>query len=373
MKVLVAMDSFKGSLSSMEACDAVERGILGAGKCAEVFKIPMADGGEGTVKSLIASAGGYIKKCRTTGLFDEEIEGYYGVINHGKTAVVETAVASGITLVDRKSLNPLKATTFGTGAIIADAVKDGFRDIIVALGGSGTNDGGMGALQALGVKFFDNCGHLLGHGGEMMELVSKIDTSGIEPALKNVKIRLACDVDNCFFGDSGAAYVFAPQKGADEAMVKRLDNGLRNLAQVIAMTIGKDISGIKGSGAAGGLCGGLLAFTDSTILPGFEILREASDFDNKVQSVDLVITGEGKTDFQTAFGKLPVCVARVAGKFGKKVVCISGCVEYCDELYNEGISGLFSVTNKPMSLDESMKNADTLLEKTAFNIIRLMI
>lgn len=370
MKVLIAMDSFKGSLTSVEACGAVERGILRADKSSEIVKIPMADGGEGTIEAFIAAAGGFIAGHTVSGLFGEKIKGYYGVINEGKTAVVETAVASGITLVKPERLNPMEASTFGTGEIILKAINDGFKDIIVGLGGSATNDGGLGALQALGIKFLGENGAELGRGGKMLSKVRKIDTSGMHPMLGEITITLACDVDNPFCGKSGAAYVFAPQKGADAQMVKILDEGLKNLANVINKTFGKDISNVRGAGAAGGLCGGLLAFTNAVVKPGFEILREASDLDNKLKNADLVITGEGKTDIQTTFGKLPAGVANAAKKYDKKVICISGSVAPCDELYRAGIDAMLSIVNQPMSLDDAIKNAKSLLEQASFDIMK---
>lgn len=372
MKVLVAMDSFKGSLSSIEACDAVESGITLAKGDAEVIKIPMADGGEGTIQAFISAAGGSIRKHTVSGLFGEQIEGFYGVINGGKTAVVETAVASGITLVKKEQLNPMRASTFGTGETIKKALDDGFSDIIIGLGGSATNDGGMGALAALGVRFFDENGAELCACGEMLERVKKIDASGIHPKLCDAVITLACDVENPFYGPSGAAYVFAPQKGADSQMVERLDRGLKNFADIIYKTNGRNISKVRGAGAAGGLCGGLLAFTNAAIKSGFDVLCRASNLEGKAEAVDLVITGEGKTDIQTSYGKLPAGVAAVAKKYGKKVVVISGSVEPCEELYAAGIDALFSIANRPMTLEYAIENAESLLRQASYNVIKLI-
>lgn len=370
MKVLIAMDSFKGSISSVNACLAVKSGLEKSGGCYEIEYVPMADGGEGTIDAFVAATNGEIVHCEASGLFREAVDGYYGVVN-GDTAVVETAVASGITLVPEDMLDPMRATTYGTGEIIKHALDAGYRKIIVGLGGSGTNDGGMGALQALGVKFYDAKGEILGSGGQMLSKVAKIDSSSIHCAIKETQFILATDVENVFCGKTGAAYVFAHQKGADSNMIKELDFGLENFSEILKNATSKDIKYVHGAGAAGGLCGGLMAFFDAQIKSGATVLMEASNLNDKIADADIIITGEGKTDSQTSCGKLPYVITKKAT--GKIVVIISGSVDNnIDVLYEQGITAAFSIANKPMSLKDAMENAKELIEQTAYNVGRLI-
>lgn len=372
MKVLVVMDSFKGSITSKDACNAVKQGFM---HCSEKFNvecIPMADGGEGTIDAFVSALDGKIVKCNTFGLFNESIVGYYGVVKDS-TAIVETAVASGITLVSKEQLNPLKATTYGTGFIIKKVVEAGYKDIIVGLGGSGTNDGGMGVLCALGVEFYDEKGNALEGNGENLIKIKSINTKNICSGFKSANIILATDVKNVFYGNNGAAYVFAPQKGADEKTVKLLDDGLKNLSNVIKAQYKIDLETVEGSGAAGGLCGGLYAFSNSVIKSGANVLFEVTSLKNKISEADFVITGEGQTDEQTVYGKLPSEIGKISLE-KTPVIVISGSNKLqTNKLYEQGVTAVFSITDGPMELESAMKNTKKLIEKTSFNIANLIL
>lgn len=372
MKIVIAPDSFKGSCSAVKAANAIEKGIFKVRKEACIHKIPMADGGEGTVEAIIMAAGGDIRKVEVTGPLGERVRAFYGVLKDGKTGVIEMAAASGLVLVPLEKRNPLKTTSFGTGELIKHAIRVGCTKLIIGIGGSATNDGGMGMAQALGVRFSDSNGQLLGFDGESLSKLEKIDCSGMLNGLDNIEFVIACDVVNPLCGETGASNVFGPQKGADTEMVKLLDRGLLNFAGKIKCDLGKDIAEIPGSGAAGGLGGGIIAFLNGTIKPGIEILAEITCLEDKIKEADLVITGEGRTDFQTAFGKVPVGVARIAKKYQVPVVCLSGGLgEGIETLYEEGITALFSIVDGPMNLEKAMKNVEELLSKSSENIIRL--
>lgn len=372
LKVLVAPDSFKGSISALEAAEAVERGILRAAVQAEVLKVPMADGGEGTVEAMVAATGGEIRKTEATGPMGDRISAFYGILGGGETGVVEMAAASGLPLVPAEKRNPLAATSFGTGELIKKAVEDGCKRLVVGIGGSATNDGGMGMLQALGVRFLDGGGADLGFGGGELERIHTIDIAHLHPGIKNVEILTAVDVKNPLCGPEGASHVFGPQKGAGPEMVERLDRGLENYARRIKEFLGKDIKDVPGVGAAGGMGAGLLAFLGAALRPGIDIVTEVAGLEDKIRRCDLVITGEGNTDYQTAYGKVPAGISAMAAKYGKPVVCLSGGLgKGTEALYEKGITALFSIADRPMSLEEAMKNAGSLLESAAENLIRL--
>ena len=363
------MDSFKGSLTAVDACNAVFEGIKSY--ASEVMLVPMADGGEGTTNSIVRATDGFLSECEASGVFGEKINGYYGVINND-TAIVETAVASGITLVPKEKLNPLLATTMGMGEIIKSVLDKGYKKIIVGLGGSATNDGGMGALMALGVRFFDEDNNSLFGCGENLIKIRSINADNIIG--KDAEIILACDVKNPFYGENGAAYVYGRQKGADTKMLKILDDGLRNFSEVLKRQFNVDISEIPGAGAAGGLAGGLLALTNAKIESGFKIISEITALSEKIKECDLVITGEGMTDYQTAFGKLPSGIGLIAKEYNKPVILISGSVMPDSvNLYASGITAMFSIINKPLSLAEAMRDAYDLLKAASENAIRLFL
>lgn len=372
MNIVIAPDSFKGSLSAVKVANAIEKGILNSGINAVVYKIPMADGGEGTVESMIMAVGGQIRHTEVIGPLGEKVQSFYGILSDGKTSVIEMAAASGLPLVPYEKRNPLLTTSFGTGELIKKAIEDGCSRLILGIGGSATNDGGVGMAQALGVKFLDSEGLPLGLGGQILEKIHHIDTSELHKEIKVTEILVACDVVNPLCGETGASKVFGPQKGATAEMVAILDRGLLNLAQIVKRDLGKDIKDIPGAGAAGGMGGGVIAFLNAFLKPGIEIIAETTVLHDKIRNADLIITGEGRTDFQTAFGKVPVGVSRIAKKFGKPVICLSGGIgEGTDVLYNEGITSLFSIVDGPMSLEKAIENAEALLMKSTENIIRL--
>ncbi len=372
MKITVAMDSFKGSLTALQACEAVRRG-LSFGVQGEYFLIPMADGGEGTVACMAAACGGEVRTESVPDLFGREKVCDYALLRNS-TVVVETAMAAGIADLKPEERDVLRASTFGVGMQIRNALSRGCKRVIVGLGGSATTDGALGALQALGVDFYDERGGKipLGAGGGSLSSVVRADASHMV-ALNGAEILYACDVTNPLYGESGAAYVYGPQKGADEETVKLLDAGLRSFAQVLANCFGRDISLVPGAGAAGGLCGGLLAALGGSVRSGFDILAEAAGLEEKISSSDFVITGEGKTDGQTVFGKLPCRVGQTAKKYDVPVLLISGSVmESACDLYEHGITALFDTVPAPMSLDSVMAKAEKSLEFTAKNVGRLI-
>ncbi|WP_081982859.1 MULTISPECIES: glycerate kinase [unclassified Cetobacterium] len=375
MKVLVAIDSFKGSLSSLELGEAIEEGIKKVYIDAEVTKIPIADGGEGTVVSLVEGTNGEFVSLKVNNPLMEKIEARYGIMGDKKTAVIEMAEASGLTLVPIQKRNPMKTTTYGTGELIKNAIEKGCREFIIGIGGSATNDAGLGMLQALGYKFLDKDKVELGFGGEILSKVKYIDSSEAISELKKCKFLIACDVDNTFYGENGAAEIYSRQKGATEEMVKKLDKGLKHLAEVIKKEIKIDISNLSGAGAAGGLGGGLVAFLNGKLSPGIEIVLEKVGIENKIQDVDFVITGEGRLDNQTAMGKAPIGVAKIAKKFDVPVIAIAGGVtEDAWKTHEKGIDSFFSVINYPITLKEAMRkeNAHKFVKSNIEEIFRLI-
>lgn len=375
MKVIIAPDSFKGCLSAKQAALAIERGIKKAvsnGLSLETIKIPMADGGEGTVEAIIEAVGGNIISDAALDPLGKEIKAFYGVLPDN-TAVIEMAAASGLNLIDASERNPLRTTTYGTGQLILSGLKRGCQRFIIGIGGSATNDCGAGMAQALGVKLSDRDGHEIGFGGGELDKVAKIDLSTLHPSIKTAKFTIASDVKNPLCGPNGASYVYGPQKGATPDIVKILDNNLNHFAEVIKKDMGKDLLNVPGAGAAGGLGAGLLTFLNADIKSGIDIVMEVADFEAKIKNADYVITGEGATDFQSMFGKVPFGIAQVAKKWGKPVLCISGTLGTgYEKLYDVGITSLFSIVNKPMALDEAIQRGEELLEKVTENIFRLI-
>lgn len=373
MRIVVAPDSFKGSISAAEAANAIEMGIRKAFGGLRVDKVPMADGGEGTVEALVMAAGGRIVDKRVMGPLGVQIDSFYGILGDGVTGVVELAAASGLPLVPSDKRNPMLTTTYGTGELIRAAVDAGCRKLIVGIGGSATNDGGTGLLQALGVRFLDAAHKKLGFGGQMLGNIHTIDVSGLHQSIRNVEIIAACDVSNPLCGPKGA-HTYGPQKGATAEMIELLDRGLQNFSDRLLMDFGKDVGNIPGSGAAGGVGCGLVAFLDAKLKPGMDIMKQVTAIEDKIRQAQLVITGEGRTDFQTAFGKVPAGVARLAKKHGIPVVCLSGSIgEGTEQLYETGITAMFSITDGPIKLEDAMLNASALIEKAAENIIRLYV
>ncbi|WP_432205225.1 glycerate kinase family protein (plasmid) [Cetobacterium somerae] len=356
MKIVVAIDSFKGSLSSYELGQGIEAGVKVVYPEAEVIKVPIADGGEGTVDSLVEGTKGEFIKVTVNNPLMEKIEAKYGIMGDGKTAVIEMAEASGLPLIPVEKRNPMKTTTYGTGELIKDAVLKGCREFIIGLGGSATNDAGLGMLQALGYKFLDENKNELGHGGEILSKVKYIDSKEKLAELNECKFLIACDVDNPFYGPKGAAEIYSRQKGATEDMVKELDKGLEDLAKVIKNELNVDISNLSGAGAAGGLGGGLVAFLDAKLAPGIDMVLEKVGLENELRDADFVITGEGRLDHQTAMGKAPVGVAKIAKKFHIPVIALAGgLTDEAVQTHEKGIDSFFSIINYPIALEDAMK------------------
>lgn len=374
MKIVVAPDSFKGSLSSVAAAGSMEAGIKKVCSDIDIVKIPVADGGEGMVEALVCAAGGSIVKAGVHGPLMEPVESFFGILAGGKTAVIEMAAASGLGMVPAGRLDPMETTTYGVGELIAAAMDAGCTGIIVGIGGSATNDGGIGMAQALGARFYDKDGQVLGHGGRYAGEAASIDVSGLDKRLKGMDIIAACDVNNPLCGPNGASYVFGPQKGATPSMVERLDAGLRRYAQVIEKELCIDIADIPGSGAAGGLGGGLIAFAGAVLRPGIDIMMDICRFEDAIKDADLLMTGEGMTDYQTACGKAPAGLAAAAKKHGVPVVCLSGSLGMGFEaVYEAGIDAALSIIGKPMLLEEAMADAGRMLEASAGAVARLFL
>lgn len=374
MKVIVAPDSFKGSLSAKEAADAIESGIKRALKDVEIVKVPMADGGEGTVQSLVDATGGRIVKLKALDPLLREIDTFYGILGDGKTAVIEMAAASGLTLLKEKERNPMKTTTYGTGQLIKHALDMGCRNIIMGIGGSATNDGGAGMAAALGVRFLDESGKEIGFGGGALGMLRSIDITGADKRIAECKVAAACDVSNPLTGEKGASRVFGPQKGASEEMIDILDENLKNYGRILENALGISLMEIPGTGAAGGLGAGLLAFLHADLKRGVDIVIEATGLEEKLKGADLVITGEGMMDHQTIFGKTPYGVAEAAAKYGVPVVAIAGGIgDGAEILYEKGINSIFSIVNKPMTLNDAIDKAKVLLQDTAERVMRLFV
>jgi glycerate kinase len=374
MRILIAPDSYKNALSALEVAKSLKSGLQKVFQDAEFEILPMADGGEGTVEALIDATQGDIITARVHDPLMRPVESSFGITGDGITAVIEMASASGIQLITSGERNPWITTTYGTGELILAALDRGCRDIILGIGGSATNDCGMGMAAALGVKFLDHAGNSVGPGGGMLAEVTRIDISGLDNRIKETKIMVACDVTNPLTGPSGAAHVYGPQKGADPEMVKKLDSNLKKFSDLIMEQLGKDVGKIPGAGAAGGLGAGLIAFLDGELVEGVPAIAAKTGLEEAVAKADIVITGEGGIDFQTQFGKTPYGVAQVAKKYGKPVIAVAGTIgKGVDELYSKGIDAVISILDRPLSLEEAIEETPALLEATGERIGRLLI
>lgn len=375
MKVVIAIDSFKGSLSSMEAGLAAREGILKACGDAEVVVKPLADGGEGTVEALLTGMGGKKIIINVTGPLGAKVTCSYGILENGRTAVMEMAEAAGLKLVPKDQLNPLNTTTYGVGEMIKDAIKRGCRDFIIGIGGSSTNDAGIGMLKALGYEFYDSDGIPVGPAGKDLARITAIRTEGALPELRECHFRIACDVNNPLYGPLGAAHVFGPQKGATPVIAMVLDSGLRNFAKAVKATMNKDTAEVPGTGAAGGLGYAFVTFLNAELESGISIILKETRLEDDIQDADFVITGEGKLDFQTAMGKAPVGVARLAKKHGKKVIAFAGgTTEDADKCNEEGIDAYFGILRLPMNVEEAMayETAKANMVSAATQVFRLI-
>ncbi|MHB0999712.1 MAG: glycerate kinase [Armatimonadota bacterium] len=364
MRVVIAPDSFKGSMTSIEAADAAACGVLRAVPDAVLDIIPLADGGEGTVDAMVRATGGRFVHLQATGPLGNRIESFFGILGDGTTAVVEMAAASGLSLVPDDKRNPMLTTSFGTGELIRAALDSGCGRLILGIGGSATNDGGIGMAQALGGRFKDAECNEVGFGGGELARIRNIDLSALDQRLRNTDIIVACDVDNPLTGDQGASAVFGPQKGADTDMVKVLDSGLSNLADVIRRDIGIDVEHIPGAGAAGGMGAASVAFLGGTLKSGIDIVMDATHFADRIEGADLVITGEGRIDAQTIHGKAIRGVMRVAESKRVPVIAFAGGIENDGYGLSEfGSIALFSIINKPMQVQDAISNSRELLSK----------
>ncbi|MBE3573340.1 MAG: glycerate kinase [Moorella humiferrea] len=373
-RIVIAPDSFKESLDAPAVAAAIAAGIKRVFPDAETVMVPMADGGEGLTSTMVAATGGRTITTTVTGPLGQPVQATWGILGDGTTGVVEMAQASGLPLVPREKRNPLYTTTYGTGELIAQALDAGCRRLIVGIGGSATNDGGAGMAQALGVRLLNAEGKDIGRGAIGLEELNRIDIEGLDPRIKETEILVACDVDNPLCGPRGASAVYGPQKGATPEMIPRLDAALARLADVIKRDLGKDVRELPGAGAAGGLGAGLVAFLGATLRRGIDLVMETLDLDGILaKGADLVITGEGEINHQTAFGKVPAGVARLAGKYGIPVVALAGSIgEGAATVYDHGIKGFMSIVPRPLPLAYCLENAATLLTDAAERLMRLL-
>lgn len=372
MSIVLAPDSFKGSLSAAQVAQAMARGVQRVLPKTNLTLLPLSDGGEGLVDSLAAASGGKILDYQVTGPLGEKVTAQMGLMGNGQTAVIEMAQASGLILVPEDKRNPLQTTTFGTGELIKKALDLGCNHLIIGIGGSATNDGGMGMAQALGFRFLDEEGESLGFGGGELARLARIDASSKDPRLEGTTIEVACDVTNPLTGPSGAAHIYGPQKGATPEVVELLDAGLANLDRVLQRDLGKSVGQVPGAGAAGGLGAGLMALLGGRLVSGIELVLDVLEFDAKAKGAQLIITGEGKFDAQSAFGKVPMGVAQRARSLGVPVVVVAGSVlPSADVLHGEGVTAYFSILNQPMTLKEAMERGAELVENQAAQVVRL--
>lgn len=368
-KIILAPDSYKGSLSAVRICQILEQAAKHSLPEATCVKLPVADGGEGLVEAMLLACGGETVTLTVHDPLGRPIEASYGLLPDG-TAVIEMAAASGLPRLSAAERNPLETSSFGTGELIRDAVLRGCRQIILGLGGSATNDGGIGAAQALGFKFLGDSGEVPAC-GRGLPAIRQIDTSGILPALLDTQIRIACDVKNPLYGPLGAAVIFAPQKGADPDMVSELDRGLENLANIIRQQTGIDLQQIPGSGAAGGLAAPFLMLGQATLEAGVDLVLDAMDYESHLKDCDLVVTGEGRTDQQSGMGKVLSGISRRASQAGVPVIAISGAVEPgAESLYDQGMTALFATCRSICTLEQALADAEANLSRAARDIFR---
>lgn len=374
MKVVVAPDKFKGSLSAPAAARAIARGVKKVSPDAVVDVIPMADGGEGTVEALVAATEGTFRDARVTGPMGKPVSARYGVLGDQRTAVIEMASASGLVLVPNDKRDLLRATTRGTGELLLAAIEAGAQRVILGIGGSATNDGGAGLGQALGYRLLDADGRDIGPGGGALEKLARIEETGRYAALDAVEIAVACDVDNPLCGPRGASAIYGPQKGATPEMIALLDRNLAHFAEIVERDLGRAIRDLPGSGAAGGLGGGLAAFASGRIEPGVTLVIRAVGLADRLREADLCLTGEGALDGSSAFGKTAVGVARLAHSFDCPTIALVGTIgEGAEAVLEQGIDAYFSLCTRPMSLEEAMANAEPLLELLAAQTMRAFL
>jgi glycerate kinase len=372
VKIVVAPNSFKGSLDAVQVAAAMKRGIHRFDPMAQVVEVPMADGGEGTVAALTGATGGTIRTIRVTGPLGAPVEARYGILGDQSAAVMEMAAAAGLPLVPEHLRDPMVTTTYGVGEMIADAARQGIRRIIIGIGGSATNDGGAGMAQALGVRLLDSSGRPLGPGGAELLRLARVSLDSMLPDVQGLEITVACDVDNPLYGPRGASAIYGPQKGATPERVEILDRALRHFAGVVERDLKKDVAGTPGAGAAGGLGAGLMIFLGAVLRSGVRLVSDVVGLEDKIRGASLVITGEGKMDRQTLMGKVPQGVARVSRMLGVPVVAVVG--SYAgplDEVHEAGIEAVFPALTGPATLQEAMSRASENIEATTAEVFRL--
>ncbi|HHF2890833.1 TPA: glycerate kinase [Vibrio diabolicus] len=372
MKVVIAPDSFKESLTAKQVSEAIKTGLARVWHEAEFVTVPVADGGEGTVQSLIDATQGEQVFTTVTAPLGNDVEAFYGILGDGETAVIEMAEASGLHLVPSDARDPKLTSSIGTGQLIKHALDRGIQRLIIGLGGSATNDGGVGMLTALGVTFLDESGHAITPNGDGLAALASIDISGLDPRLATCEVLVACDVDNPLCGDKGASAIFGPQKGATASDVTLLDNALRKFGELTEQATGKHVLTREGAGAAGGMGAALLGYTPARLQPGIEIVLETVKLAQHVADADIVFTGEGRIDHQTAHGKTPMGVAQVAKQCNLPVIALAGCVgDNYQAVYECGIDAVFACVPRAMSLPEAMKEADVNVANLAENVARI--
>lgn len=375
MKMIVGMDSFKGSLSSADANMAVENGIKQVFSDALVKSFTMADGGEGTAETLVDGMNGSTVEITVTGPLGTPVQASYGLIKDDNLAIIEVASACGLTLLSKDQLNPLKTTTYGVGELINHAFNNGARKFIIGLGGSATNDGGVGMLQAMGYEFLDADGNEIAFGGGSLSSINSIRKTAQSEKFKNCEFRVACDVSNTLYGKQGASYIFGPQKGADSDMLKVLDASLKHYANFTYKEMGIEISNIEGGGAAGGLGAAFHGYLNGQLESGVELIMDVLGVESEMEDADLVITGEGRIDAQTSMGKVPAGIAGLAGKHGVPIIAVGGSLtDDAYKLNHHGINAVFSIQNEPLSIEEAMNSKRTRanIEKNVEQIMKVL-
>lgn len=366
MKIVIAPDSFKGSLTALQVAEAMEVGLRRVFSEVTIEKIPMADGGEGTVQSLVDATDGEILTAQVLDPLGNPIDAQYGVLGDRVTAVIEMAAASGLTLVPPDKRDPRITTTYGTGELIRAALAQGCRKLIIGIGGSATNDGGAGMAQALGAKLLTASGEQIAPGGGSLAALSSIDLSGLDPRITETETVVACDVNNPLTGKQGASHVYGPQKGATLEMIEVLDANLAHFDKTVQRDLSKSVGNAPGAGAAGGLGAGLMAFLDASLKSGIDIVTEATQLSKRFADADLVLTGEGQINFQTVFGKTPIGVAKIAKIHHLPVIAIAGSIaDNSDGVYDAGIDAMIDIVPEPMALETAIENATTLIETAA--------
>ncbi|HUT75561.1 MAG TPA: glycerate kinase [Armatimonadota bacterium] len=374
MNIVIAPDSFKGSLTAVAAADAIEQGVRAVVPSAELVRVPLADGGEGTAQALVDATGGRLVQQRVWGPLREPVEAFFGILGDDTTGVVETAAASGLALVPAERRDPRVTTTYGTGQLIAAAMDQGCTKVIVAVGGSATNDGGAGMAQALGARLTDDNGEQLGPGGAELARLAKVDVSNMDARVRTTEFCIATDVNNPLCGPQGASAVYGPQKGATPDMVRELDSALMRYATVIARDLKQEVADRPGAGAAGGLGAGLMAFLGAQPRMGIAVVLETVDFESYLEAADLVITGEGRIDSQTAYGKTLSGLGRLARRYNVPVIALAGAVhEEAERLAEIGIDAAVSIVPAPMTEAEAMAQAGALLQDAAEKVMRLIL